>query len=918
MTIIYIDKKKYFFSCKQKNVLEVCLSIKKNIPYFCWHPELGSIGSCRQCAIKLYKDKEDKIGSIVMACMIPAINNMRISILDQEVSNFRKSISEFMMINHPHDCPVCSEGGSCHLQDMIVLNQNNSRRYNFKKRTFKNQFLGPFINHHMNRCITCYRCVRYYNDYAGGEDLGVYGVSDKIYFGRLNDGVLESEYSGNLIDVCPTGVFTDKIGKKTYSRKWDIQYSPSICHYCSVGCNISNGERYGLLCKVDNRYNLDINGHFLCDLGRFGYNHVNSSNRPKRPLKKIINGEFFLDFCQSINLISSILKKDISRTIGIGSPRASLESNFSLYDLVGKKNFSSGMCKKLNKCVDLVSKIIKFNSINIPSLKEIESFDLVFIIGEDITQTASRAALAVRQAIFNVKNNSKFDSKNIPEWLSEPIKTIKQNIKNPLYIFNTMKTKLDKISKISFILSVEKQIEYMNFIFNRINGKNISDISLYIDENILKNLLDICNALIKSKKPLIISGTSNLSEILIKSVYNVAYSLKKLGSSVGLALFPPSVNSLGVSFLNGITLEDVYERIEKNEIDNIIIIENNLYRNNPPSYLNDVLKKIKHLIVLDHLNNEMFKKSNIFLSCSTPSESSGTVVNYESRAQIFFKTHLPGFYNNKYCILESWRWLSAIKNKITDINEILLYKIEKITERLILKFPNLKILKDSFSKNFLKIKYKKVPRSSHRFSGRTAMLSNIDVHEKTQPIDYDSYFSFSMEGNQQSEQGFPQVPFFWSPGWNSIQSSYKGLSDNILKEILKYNKIFLYRNTKFKNYDFFKIKNYSLQNFDKNNNLIIIPYYKLLGSEEMSQNDGWIKSEFLNMPAFLNIYDAKKFKISNNDNISFSILSKQFTLKVCILNDLSIGFIGLPLGTPIFPINFVYKIVSNLKRAKDE
>ena len=101
------------------------------------------------------------------------------------------------MTNHPHDCPVCEEGGNCHLQDMTVMTGHSFRRYRFTKRTHNNQELGPFISHEMNRCIACYRCVRYYKDYADGTDFGVYGAHDNVYFGRPESGTLESEFSGN-------------------------------------------------------------------------------------------------------------------------------------------------------------------------------------------------------------------------------------------------------------------------------------------------------------------------------------------------------------------------------------------------------------------------------------------------------------------------------------------------------------------------------------------------------------------------------------------------------------------------------------------------------------------------------------------------------------------------------------------------
>ena len=135
MATIYIDNIPYEVK-PGKNLLEACLTLGFNLPYFCWHPAMGSVGACRQCAVKVFKDEEDTRGRLVMSCMT----------------------------NHPHDCAVCDEGGSCHLQDMTVMTGHNYRRYQFKKRTYRNQYLGPFLNHEMNRCIQCYRCVRFYKD----------------------------------------------------------------------------------------------------------------------------------------------------------------------------------------------------------------------------------------------------------------------------------------------------------------------------------------------------------------------------------------------------------------------------------------------------------------------------------------------------------------------------------------------------------------------------------------------------------------------------------------------------------------------------------------------------------------------------------------------------------------------------------
>ena len=228
MPTIHVDGQSYEVE-EGKNLLHACLSAGLDLPYFCWHPAMGSVGACRQCAVIQYQDENDERGRLAMACMTPVADGARFSIEASQAKEFRAEVIEWLMLNHPHDCPVCEEGGECHLQDMTVMTGHTFRRYRGQKRTFRNQYLGPFLNHEMNRCITCYRCVRYYRDYAGGTDLEAFGSRDRMYFGRADDGVLESEFAGNLVEVCPTGVFTDKPFSVTYTRKWDLQSAPSVC-----------------------------------------------------------------------------------------------------------------------------------------------------------------------------------------------------------------------------------------------------------------------------------------------------------------------------------------------------------------------------------------------------------------------------------------------------------------------------------------------------------------------------------------------------------------------------------------------------------------------------------------------------------------------------------------------------------------
>jgi NADH-quinone oxidoreductase subunit G len=393
MATITIDGKEYQVQDGQ-NLLQASLDLGLNLPYFCWHPALGSVGACRQCAVKQFRGEDDEQGKLVMACMTPADDGTRISIKDEEASEFRRTIIEWLMVNHPHDCPVCDEGGECHLQDMTVMTGHNYREFRFDKRTHRNQDLGPFVNHEMNRCIACYRCVRFYRDYAGGRDFNVFGAHDDVYFGRYQDGPLESEFSGNLVEICPTGVFTDKTLYRHYTRKWDLQTAPSICQGCSLGCNTIPGERYGQLRRIRNRYHHEINGYFLCDRGRYGYEFVNDDSRIRQAR---VDGRP-VDRQTAIDHVAGLLKKDLpqGKVIGIGSPRASLEANYALREVVGKEHFYPGLSRQERRLTQAAVDILRRSPVPGATLSQMAESDAVFVLGEDVTNTAPMMALALR------------------------------------------------------------------------------------------------------------------------------------------------------------------------------------------------------------------------------------------------------------------------------------------------------------------------------------------------------------------------------------------------------------------------------------------------------------------------------------------------------------------------------------------
>jgi NADH-quinone oxidoreductase subunit G len=882
LTKIIIDGKTYDVNPK-KNLLEICLSIGLDLPYFCWHPELGSVGACRQCAVTRYRDEKDAVGRLVMACMEPVQENMRISLKDNESQKFRKNVIEWLMTNHPHDCPVCDEGGECHLQDMTLMAGHSYRRYKFKKRTYKNQYLGPFINHEMNRCIQCYRCVRYYRNYADGKDLNVFAAHNHIYFGRHEDGILENEFSGNLIEVCPTGVFTDKTLKKNYTRKWDLTNAPSICHQCSLGCNIIAAERYGKLRRILSRYNGKVNGYFICDRGRFGYEYVNHPKRIKQPLM-LHNGN--LQGADKNTILASLKEVISEKTIGIGSPRASLESNYALQKLVGAENFYHGISENEFKLMRTVIDILQNFPVRTPSQKEIEKADAVLIIGEDLTNTAPMLALAVRQAAKNLRG--KLGEKvNIPDWNDAAIRELAQDLKSAVFILSCHSTKLDDIAEDVFHGTPE-EISRLAYAIANIVGSNAPSVPRE-SENVsfAKN---ISSVLLSAEHPLIISGTSLLTESVLQSAANIAMALNSKSRKAEISFIVPEANSIGLALMSGKHFGSYNE--EKKPHETVIILENDLYRKGGEDTTDNFLKKFNNVIAIDHTENRTTAKADFVLPAGTFAESDGTLINHEGRAQRFYQVFVP-----KGKIQESWRWLNEINLELLNKNSSESDNLSYYTNALADEMSILSGIKDITPPPGFRIARQKIPREPHRYSGRTAMYANIDVSEPKPPEDPDSPLTFTMEGYR-GEPPSSIIPFFWSPGWNSVQSINKYQIEvggplhggdpgvRIFEPVNKPGKYFTSIPEKFNR---------------KDDQWFAFPIYHIFGSDELSALSPGIAELTPKCYLALNPDDVLKLNLTKESKAEVLISGEKIILPIKIKFELASGTAAIAAGLPDSP-----------------
>ncbi|MEQ8409176.1 MAG: NADH-quinone oxidoreductase subunit NuoG [Gammaproteobacteria bacterium] len=851
------------------NLLQECLSQGLDLPYFCWHPCMGSVGACRQCAVKQYKDADDDKGMVVMACMTPASDGSIISISDEQAKLMRERVIESLMINHPHDCPVCEEGGECHLQDMTVMSGHNYRRYDKKKRTHNNQYLGPFISHEMNRCIACYRCVRYYDDYAGGTDLAAQASHHHVYFGRHEEGVLESEFSGNLVEVCPTGVFTDKVFSEHYSRKWDLQTAPSVCTGCAVGCNTTPGERYGQLRRVVNRYNSEVNGYFLCDRGRFGFGYVNSEERLKEPAVTVNGRAESLPVGQAAEVIAQFTGEGV---IGIGSPRASNEANYALRRLVGAENFYSGVADAENACNHLMLELAQDSAFCNPGIKDIEKADAILVLGEDITNTAPRVALALRQAVRN-KAKSLAAANNIPAWQDAAVRELAQYDLSPLSIVSSYATRLDDIAADKYIDSLSGQVAMGCAIANKLSAQAPAAAGTDSIDAALAG--KIAEQLSQAENPLIIVGSSNGNVGLVQAAANIARALhEKRQAPTALCTLMPEVNSMGLTMMTneGQSLGAALTKISNSVATKAIVLENDLYRRASRAQVDSAFAKLESSLVLDVLPTDTTAKAHYVFPVTTFSEQESTFVNYEGRVQLSYQVH-----RNHSAAQPAWRWLSDAS--VVQINDLVADCAGDLQQ-----FAQLpEVLPDTAQF----VGGMKIPRQSHRYSGRTAMKANLNVHEPKQAVDDQSVLAFSMEGIS-TQKNASVLGAAWSPGWNSNQSISK-FQEEVNGELKQGDTgILLIKRVANSGAYFTDV---SANRRAVGDGLALSPAFQIFGSDELSAKTKAIRERMTSAYISISPQDAQTLSLQQGDQVSLN--GNGAIASVCIRSQMKPGTAAL-------------------------
>src|SRR6185503_8265531 len=301
-----------------------------DIPHYCYHPDLPIDGNCRMCLVEV-----EKMPKLPPACATIATEGMVVRTTTEKVKQAVRGVLEFLLINHPVDCPVCDQAGECRLQDyyMVYGLHTSEIPLEMKVRKRKVVDLGEMVVLDQERCVLCSRCIRFFDHVTGTGEMQFFGRGDHVVIGTFDDRPLTNPYSGNVVDVCPVGALTSR-DFRFKCRVWFLHSTDSVCGGCSTGCNVRIDHRDGTIFRMLPRRNVDVNRSWLCDEGRLSFHEIASGERIVRPLSKGREGlQAPVTWDDALSSIDSRLK-EIGRAegadsiLGCASPSATNEALF--------------------------------------------------------------------------------------------------------------------------------------------------------------------------------------------------------------------------------------------------------------------------------------------------------------------------------------------------------------------------------------------------------------------------------------------------------------------------------------------------------------------------------------------------------------------------------------------------------------
>lgn len=470
---IKINGQDYQFD-KDYTILQACEIAGVEIPRFCYHEKLEIAGNCRMCLVTVKGAPKP-----VASCATNIANNMEVITNNEATKKARENVMELLLINHPLDCPVCDQGGECDLQDQAMTYGKGSSEYHEEKRIVKEKDLGPFIKTAMTRCILCMRCVRFMDSIAGVHALDSMNRGENAEIVNAISGAIDSELSGNIIDLCPVGALTNK----PYSfkaRPWELRHTNSIDIMDSLCSNIRIDSRGKETLRILPRRNDSINEEWLSDKSRFSYDGL-TYNRLMKPYMKI-NGKLnYAPWVECFNIIKEKIFSSNPKKIAIHTGKfADCEAIFSIKKLCEKLNITSLYSNSIAKYLPKSKKAI-FNS----KISGIDDADLFLIVGCNIRTISPVLNSRIRQNIANRGTpayliGGKYDLTYPYNHLGNDISTLNQIIQNDHPICEKLKE-----AKKPMIIIGQEIFEYSEELANYVLESTNELIKKYnfIDEN---------------------------------------------------------------------------------------------------------------------------------------------------------------------------------------------------------------------------------------------------------------------------------------------------------------------------------------------------------------------------------------------------------------------------------------------------
>jgi NADH-quinone oxidoreductase subunit G len=302
-------------------VIEAAKQAGVLVPHYCYHPGLPVAGVCRMCLVHV-----EKAPKLAIACATTVAEGMVVHTQSPDAKAARQSVLEFLLINHPLDCPICDQAGECELQDFVFQEGRANTRYaEYAKRFNPVEDFGPDVLYVPNRCILCTRCVRFMEDVALEPVLNVSERGDRATIGIHPDARLDHPWAGNVVDLCPVGSLLSKDFLHK-ARAWELDKTASVCTGCSQGCNVTLDLRDHTVVRVRPRPNLAVNRYFICDHGRANYRWLNRGDRIEAPLVRDGAELRAVDWDEALARVQAIVQGAGGRAVTIANPRASTEA----------------------------------------------------------------------------------------------------------------------------------------------------------------------------------------------------------------------------------------------------------------------------------------------------------------------------------------------------------------------------------------------------------------------------------------------------------------------------------------------------------------------------------------------------------------------------------------------------------------